>query len=305
MKKLKTILKVVIGLAVIGCLVWFLILWPYISFKTNEQKLLEAGKRSYEINSDKLPSGTQVATISMQVLYNQQYIKEDIFIPYTKSPCSNTESWVKVRNEGKEYKYYAYLKCGSIQSDTDHEGPEIKLNEGEEIIANKGEKFEDPGVKSVIDNTDGKIDLEKVSIKSNVDTKNTGEYEITYTALDSMKNKTVVTRKVKVVERLTNMVRQATDTAGYYQGLNPNNYIMFSGMLFRIVDISGENVRIVANEDVANVNYSGIEKWLDEYYYKHIAESSKEYIAHVAESPDESSHSKVYVSVKSFILNGP
>ena len=54
--------------------------------------------------------------------------------------------------------YYTYLKCGIFSSKVDHEGPVIKLKGEDLITINKGEKFKDPGIDSVSDNTDGKID---------------------------------------------------------------------------------------------------------------------------------------------------
>ena len=114
-------------------------------------------------------------------------------------------------------------------------------------------------------------------ILGDVNTNVTGTYEVTYTIKDSLNNQTKKVRKVKVVSRLENIVKQSTNNSGVYTGGNPHNYIYFSGMLFRIVDIDGDNVRIVADEDVSNVNYSAIDEWL-EYYYDHITSKSKKYV---------------------------
>lgn len=277
-KKITKYIKIIITVAIIALLLWFLVLSPFITFKRNEKKLEQAARRYYELNSDALPTGERLATVDLKTLYYKSFIKEDFYIPNTKEPCSVTDSWVKVKRVNGEYKYYTYLKCGVLSSNIDHKGPEITLNGKDEIIVNKGEKYQDPGVASVIDNTDGKMKPSSVTIKSKVDTSKIGTYEVTYTALDNLRNKTTVTRKVKVVERLKNTVKASTNNVGYYVGNNPNNYIYFSGMLFRIIGIDGDNIRIIADKDIANVNYKAIGKWLDDYYYEHLSTNAKKLI---------------------------
>ena len=72
----------------------------------------------------------------------------------------------KVRQEDGEYKYYTYLKCGAISSIVDHDGPKITLNGDDEITIDKGDKYKELGVKSVVDNSDGKLDVNDVVIDS-------------------------------------------------------------------------------------------------------------------------------------------
>ena len=48
-------------------------------------------------------------------------------------------------------------------------------------------------------------------------------------------------------------------------------------MLWRIVDSDGKNVRLVAFEDIANVNYAGLNKWLC-YFYDHLSDGAKKLI---------------------------
>ena len=67
-------------------------------------------KRYYDLNQSALPTGSRIATIDMQTLYNKAYLKEDLYVPFTNEPCSIKESWVKVKKENGEYKYYTYLK---------------------------------------------------------------------------------------------------------------------------------------------------------------------------------------------------
>lgn len=277
-KKLIKYLKILGVVLVVVLFLWFLIIHPLLTFRGYENQIEEAAKRYYELNANQLPTGKRVKTLSVQELFDQSYLKEDFYVPFSKKPCSITESWVKVRQEDGEYKYYTYLKCGAISSIVDHDGPKITLNGDDEITIDKGDKYKELGVKSVVDNSDGKLDVNDVVIdSSDVNTNVTGTYEVTYTIKDSLNNQTKKVRKVKVVSRLENIVKQSTNNSGVYTGGNPHNYIYFSGMLFRIVDIDGDNVRIVADEDVSNVNYSAIDEWL-EYYYDHITSRSKKYV---------------------------
>lgn len=274
-KEIVKYLKIIVTIVIVALLAWFLVIRPMSTFKNYEAQLEEAAKRYYELNQAELPTGSRIATVTMQTLYHKAYLQEDFYIPFTKEPCDLKESWVKVKKSKGEYEYYTYLKCGALESSVDNDGPEIKLNGSKEMTINLGDKYEEPGVKSVVDKTDGKIDVKEVTIKStDVDTSKAGTYEVTYTVLDSLKNKTIETRTVKVVAKIKNVVNMATEKKGYYVGRNPNNYVKLSGMLFRIIGVDGNNVKLVADEDVANVNYSGISSWLD-YYMEHFNEESK------------------------------
>ncbi len=277
-KKLIKYLKIAGVVIVVALFLWFLVIHPLLTFRGYEKDIENAAKRYFELNESELPTGARVKTLSVQELFDQAYLKDDFYVPLSKRPCSITESWVKVRREDGEYKYYTYLKCGVISSLVDHKGPEITLNGDEEITIDRGSEYEELGVKSVIDNSDGKMSVDDVTIdSSDVDTSTAGTYEVVYSATDSLNNKTEVVRKVRVVSRLENVVKEEAGDAGVYTGLNPNNYIYFSGMVFRIVGLDGDNVKIVAEQDVSNVNYDAIDEWL-EYYYEHISSKSREYI---------------------------
>ncbi len=277
-KKVKKYFKIIITVVIIALFVWFLIIYPLVSFKGYEKQMKEAAERYFVIKPGELPTGERIKTITLQDLFFGSYIKEDFYIPYTKEPCSLKDSWVKVRKENEEYKYYVYLKCGVLSSTVDHKGPVITLNGDEKMTITKGDKFEDPGIKSVVDNKDGKIDVKKVETAGTVDTSKTGTYTITYTVLDSLNNKTEVKREVEVVERLKSTVKTLLGDKTSFTGEPENNYIYFSNMLFRIVDMDKDNVRIVSNTDISNVNYNGIEEWLDEVFYKHLNTASKKLI---------------------------
>ena len=163
MNNLKSILWGIVFI-IIGLFIWFLVLSPYLTFKSNEKTMLEAAKRYYELNDDKLPTGTRMATVTLQTLSRESYIDKDFYVPFSKKPCSITNSWVKVKHTNSGYKYYTYLECGVLKSTTDHKGPVITLNGSEQMVINKGDKYEEPGVKKVVDNTDGEIDIKEVDI---------------------------------------------------------------------------------------------------------------------------------------------
>ena len=275
-KKTTSVLKLLVVVVIVALFVWFIFIKPSYNFKKYEKTLEEAAKRYYQLNQTELPTGKRISTVSMQTLYHKSYLKEDFYIPYTDKPCDLKESWVKVRKVDGEYKYYTYLQCGAIKSTVDNKGPEIKINGSDKITIDLGSEYKELGVKSVVDNADGKMDTKDVTINSKkVDTNKVGTYKVTYTAIDGLKNKTTVERTVEVVSKIKNAVTIATENKGYYVGANPNNFVRLSGMLFRIIGTDGKNVRIVAEEDVANINYDGITSWLDDYYMKHINDKAK------------------------------
>ena len=271
-------IKLVITIVLILVFVWFLIVSPMITFHKNESRLEEAAKRYYELNSSELPSGDNVKTLTLKTLYHKSFIKNDLYIPYTTKTCSIENSWVKVRRVDGEYKYYTYLECGVLSSTVDHKGPVITLNGDKNISIGKGEEYKEAGVKSVVDNTDGKLDVKDVVIKGEVDTTKIGTYEITYTALDSLNNKSVVTREVKVVQKLNSTIKKNLKDSKNFVGDPENNYLRISNMLFRIYGLdTNDNVIIVSDEDIANVNYSKLDKWLD-YYYNNLNDFTKNII---------------------------
>ena len=275
-KKIKHF-KLLVTFVIILLFVWFLILNPYLSFKKNEKIMLEAAKRYYDVYSDRLPTGSRIATITLQDLEDTKYVKEDLYVPLQKSACSIKNSWVKVTHSNNGYEYYVYLECGALRSKTDHTGPVITLNGDKEITTERGEEFKDPGVKKVYDANDGEIDIAEVITKGKVDTNEIGTYKVTYTAYDKLGNGTTIERQVKVVQTLKYIVNKDTNNTGNYSGYVTNNYLRFSGMTYQIVGLDGDNIKIVAMTDIANVNYEALDQWLD-FYYEHINKESKKYI---------------------------
>lgn len=275
-KKGKVIKIAVTSLIVVLFIVVFFI-YPLGYFNKNENKMRNAAKHYFEINYRELPEKDQVKTLSLSELSKEKYI-DDLYVPYTKNVCSVNDSWVKVRKEGDGYQYYVYLKCGYLSSAVDHTGPEITLNGESEIVLDRGETYKEKGVKSVYDKVDKDLKIDSVTVKnSNINTNKLGTYKITYTAYDSLDNKTTVERVVKVVQKLSGVVTKDTGKKGYYTGEVSNNYLKLSGMLFRIVGMNNDgSVRIVAAEDVAHLDYDSIQNWLDNYYYAHLTDKAKE-----------------------------
>ena len=284
--KIIKIVIVVVVIIVLALLLWFLYFYPNKVFRENERLLEEAGKRYYEINSTRLPNEEgRVISVSLNTLIKQDYL-DGLYEAYGNKLCDLNESNVKAVNKDGDYTYYTYLKCGNHESKVDHDGPVITLNGSKNMTVSRGDTFNDPGVKSVVDNVDGNMDKSSVSIKGEVDTSKVGVYEITYTISDSLANKTEVTRKVSVEESLASTVKSNTEN-GYYVGNVDNNYIYFNNMLFRIVRVNDDNsVLIVSNDALANVDYtndgrftdSALDKWLNDYFYNLLEPSYQDLI---------------------------
>lgn len=279
-KKIAFNIKFIISLIIVGLFVWYLIISPMMKFHDNEKQMINAAKRYFEINSNELPTGKRTKTLSLSTLYSKSYLENDFYVPYTSNVCDQTDSWIKVRkNNSGEYEYLVYLDCGVLQSSIDHTGPEIKLNGSEEVTIGLGSKYKEEGVKSVVDNTDGKLDVKDVVIKGNVDTSKVGTYEVEYIAFDSLKNRTSVTRKVNVINNLNSVVKKALNGAKNFTGNPTNNYVRLSNMLYRVYGLdSNNNIILVAAEDVSNVNYTKLNEWLNKYYYNHLNDFTKKLI---------------------------
>lgn len=279
-KKIAFNIKFIISLIIFGLFVWYLVISPMMKFHDNEKQMINAAKRYFEINSNELPTGKRIKTLSLNTLYSKSYLENDFYVPYTSNVCDQTDSWVKVRkNNSGEYEYLVYLDCGVLQSSIDHTGPEIKLNGSEDVTIGLGSKYKEEGIKSVVDNTDGKLDVKDVVIRGNVDTSKVGTYEVEYIAFDSLKNRTSVTRKVNVINNLNSVVKKALKGAKNFTGNPTNNYVLLSNMLYRVYGLdSNNNIILVAAEDVSNVNYTKLNEWLNKYYYNHLNDFTKKLI---------------------------
>lgn len=272
---------------IIGAVVsWNTYFSKYLVFQKQEKRFLEAVERYYSFNKQYLPKKLETREMTLEELYKGDRI-ETLYVPKTKKLCDSNNSWVRIyQTKDGKYEYRTYLKCGRFESKIDHTGPEIVLNGDSAINISLGDTYEELGIKSVIDKEEGKLDSKNVVIDSSkVDTSKVGSYKVTYTIRDKAYNRTVVTRKVNVLQSLTDTVRNNTNETNYYRGVNPNNYILFSGMLWRIVGLDSEgNVKIVTNDGISNITYgndgvsyndSNIQTWLNDYFYKSLNNADK------------------------------
>lgn len=269
-------------------LAWSLYFSKIVIFNKEVAKVEDAGKKYYAMYATNLPtSESQVTKVTLRTLYEKDFIKaENLYVPKTKTGCNLDESWVKVRKENGIDKYYTYLKCGKYENKVDHVGPTITLNGKKEVTIDVNATYKDEGVKSVKDNVDGNIETSKVTIEgTDIDTTKVGTYKVKYSVTDSLLNKTVETRTVKVVRKLEGIIKQDTNGLNYYSESVENNYLQFSGMLWKIVGLNKDGtIKIIASSPIANLIYgnetkyknSNVYKWLNDYFYDHI--ESKDYI---------------------------
>ena len=106
--------KLFITLAIVVAFLWFLVVSPMITFRSNEKKMEDAAKRYFELNSRELPTGERIKTVGLNTLYHKAFIEGDLYIPYTHKTCSIENSWVKVKKVNNEYKWE---KIGSTKID--------------------------------------------------------------------------------------------------------------------------------------------------------------------------------------------
>ncbi len=272
-KKYLIILFIGFLFMLVGYISWEVYFSKIEIFKAEEKKLIEAGKTYYKFRQQYLPKDGEFREVDLETLYKNVEM-DGLYVPKTKKMC-NSKSWVRVYNTKEKYTYIAYLDCGKYKSDVDHKGPEIKLNGSNTLYVALGNKYEELGIKEVIDDKDGKIDSKQVEIDSSkVNTDEIGEYVVKYSVKDSNYNETVITRKIIVSKGLTDTVRKFADSEGYYV-TDSNNYILFSGMLWRIIKVNTDGtIKIILDEPSSNlrVNYdkyedSNVDMWLNNYFY--------------------------------------
>ena len=284
-KNKKVIIIFTVGIVFIlsGVLSWNLYFSKFKIFEDQEKDFLGAVERYFEFNVNFLPKKNETKEITLQDLYDGDHISS-LYVPKTRKLC-DPNSWVRVyQNDNGEYEYLTYLKCGKFESDIDSEGPEITLNGNKQTVIALGSNYQELGVSKVVDKVQGKMNVKDVIVdNSKVNTNKIGTYKVTYTVRDKAYNKTVVTRTVVVAENLTQVVRDNTDDSNYYRGRDVNNYLLFSGMLFRIVNVNEDgSVKIISDEAVTNLRadydtYEGsnVDTWLKNVYYKALNNADK------------------------------
>ena len=242
-------------------------------FQENEKIFLKSVENYFVINKAFLPKPGDYKTVTLQDMYDNALI-EAVHIPNSGKFCSEDKSFVRAINENGVIRYVVYLDCGKFKSKVDYTSPVIVLNGDKKVIVNLYDNYTDEGIKTVVDDYDGVIDNSKVEVYNNVDTSKTGNYKIVYKIYDKNFNVTREVRDVVVADNLNNIVKRDTNNENYYKGNVENNYLLFSGMLFRIVKINDDgSVKIVSDElkknthayDNTKLEYERLEAELEQY----------------------------------------
>lgn len=284
-KKVKIIIAISVSVLLITILSYKLYFEKMMIFKQTEKEFIAGVEEYFKINPLFLPKDGSYKNITLQDMYDKELVST-LYVPKKTKLCNENNSFVRVINKNGVYSYNVYLECGKYKSKMDNVSPVVILNGEDKIIVNYNTEYVEPGIKSVVDNKDGMIDSKNVEIISNVDTSKVGNYEVIYKVHDSNFNLTRITRKVVVAKVLNEEINKSTEGTGIYKGDVDNNYLLFSGMLFRIVKINEDGtVKIVSDDNIAHVSYteekykgSNLEKWLNDYYYNNLSEESKKYI---------------------------
>lgn len=291
-QKIIIISSIGIFLIILGALSWEFFFSRYYQFQKQESMFLEGAKSYYKTYSRYLPKEGETREVTLGDLYDAGKV-DTLYVPGSKKLC-DTDSWVRVyQNEKGEYEYFVNLECNRFKSKVDRQGPEIELNGDKTVVVDYGTEYKDLGVKSVIDDTDGKMDVKEVTIDvSKVNTNQPGLYKVTYTAHDKLYNETKVIRNVQVVDKLYSIVKRNTDDTNYYHGFGTNNYVQFSGMTWQIVNVNEDNtVKVMLASNAANIAWStnleeykdsNVYQWLNKEFYSHLT-NVDEYVVQDAE----------------------
>lgn len=285
--KVGKILFIISIILIVLSLVWVIFFEKDFIFRNQESLFMKAGKKYYTINQRFLPNKGEVRSVSLQKVYDKNLIINALTIPKSDKLCDVDDSWVKVYgNDDGSYSYYVYLKCGNYESKTDHKGPIITLKGETEVISGLDIKYTDLGVSSVVDDIDGKLNVKDVVIDtSKVKIDEVGTYDVIFRAYDKLRNMTKITRKVTIIEKLSERVIKDTNNLNYYVGKEPNNLVIFSGMLWQIVGLNDDgSVKLVLFDNIANLSYgkdstnfddSNIKNWLNNVFYPSLTNKDK------------------------------
>ncbi len=283
LKKLSMKLGIIGIVIILLYIIWLIFLEKTVIFMSYEERFQNSVEKYLERNENYVPENGRMRSFTLQEAY-EKGILDTLYVPKTKNMC-DVDSWVKVKvDEDGEINYYTYLKCGKYESKTDHTGPVITLNGDSSILNPLGNEYKDLGVKSVVDDKDGKIDTKNVIINTNkVLSNKTGTYEVTYKVYDSLRNVTTITRKVTVVEKLSDRIKKDTNGTSLYAGVDLNNYVLFSGMVWQILGINEDGtIKLVLFDNAVNMAYDGgnfndsqIKEWLNSVFYKSLTNAEK------------------------------
>lgn len=299
----------VLFIFLIGWGIYILFVQGMLQFQKNEKAFVEGVKKYYEYNPTKLPDEGGYKELQLSEMFQGSWVKS-LYVPKKNQLCDG-DSFVRVVNQNGEYRYITYLKCGKYESKIDHSAPEIVLNGDETIVIHLGETYQDPGVREVKDNHDN-IEVSSVKVDtSKVDTSKMGTYQVTYRAYDANYNVARKTRTVVVAETLSAHIQKEKGAGFVYTGAADDNYVMFSGMLWRIVQLDQEgNLGLITDNNIANVAYgmndvaysdSNVYKWLNQYFLSQIQENSQKYLLDTKWCYDDMSNVKDTISCNSSV----
>lgn len=284
-KKYLTIALVGIILIGIGYLGYDMFVASKLEFLENEKLFLEGVKKYYDFNETKLPSVNGYREVSLDDMYKSKWVE---VLKVGNKMCEG-KSFVRIINDNGNYRYITYLKCDKYESNIDYKTPEIILKGEDTVIVHLNSPYQEPGIKEVNDNKDKLTSKEVVIDSSKVNTSKVGTYTVNYKVYDKSYNVGKASRTVIVAETLSDNIKRNKGSNYTYTGDAIDNFVLFSGMLFRIVNIDNEdNIKLITDNQISNVSYgsgdyknSNIYTWLNEYFYNHINEKSKRYMKEV------------------------
>ena len=131
----------------------------------------------------------------------------------------------------------------------DNEKPIISLKGSQTVYLNIGENYVEEGA-TAYDSCDGNIS-DKIKINSNLDNNIVGNYEITYTVSDSLKNETKIVRNVIVGEKAnTSIINNSTIYLTFDDGPGP-----YTEEILNILDKYGIKATFFVTNQFDNKKY--------------------------------------------------
>ncbi len=166
----------------------------------------------------------------------------------------------------------------------DSQAPVITLNGDEFVTLGLGSKYTDQGA-TAVDNYDSSVN---VSSTNNINNFQIGTYEVTYTSTDASGNTATAVRTVSVIpgsaSDLTRNINNCSTTGECYNKDATDNYVWYSGYLWRILKVNSDNtVKLVTEDSIAGFSYddnsssfkgSNAEDWLLNVFYPSLNNAS-------------------------------
>lgn len=186
--------------------------WREIDIKDILKQKLVINKRAEDCKGYVIAEG-------LENIDDEEEISEESEKISTQTDQATEEQKTEEAKVSTNITYNAYISCKDIyktkgygtkptdgsknddetQTENDTEKPKIELFGDKEITLTVGDTYNELGA-MVMDNVDGDI-TSKIKITGKVNTEVAGTYTIKYTATDSSKNKTSITRTIIVKEK--------------------------------------------------------------------------------------------------------